>query len=121
VKPTKEELAEERAFQDRLELAALESLTHLSVEDLGHWNLRSYAFKNLDQHIDRATSDEKPHLERLFLLLLIFKCLNRLLEPPKPKQPESLAPLSSSTANNSASQSNASVNTLANMQGGWQK
>ena len=81
----------ELEFQSRLELSVLESFTRLSVEDLGHWNLRSYVFKNIDAHIGRATSDEKPHLERLFLLLLIFKCLNRLLEPPKPKQPRVLS------------------------------
>jgi hypothetical protein len=78
--------AEERAFQERLENAVLEVLTNGSIptEDLSHWNLRSYAFKNIDEHISRACDEpEKPHLERFFLLLTIYKCLNRLLEPPK--------------------------------------
>jgi hypothetical protein len=79
-------------LQSRLELSVLESLTRLSVEDLGHWNLRSYAFKNIDEHISRACDDEQPHLERFFLLLTIYKCLNRLLEPAKAPVNRELSP-----------------------------
>jgi hypothetical protein len=83
VAATKEEIAAERSFQERLELSVLEALTNLTAEDLSRWDLRSRAFANLDTHIDRATSDEHPHLVRLFLLVTIYKCLNRLLEPAK--------------------------------------
>jgi hypothetical protein len=86
---------EEKAFQERLENAVLEVMTdgRITSDDLSHWNLRSFAFKNIDAHISRACDDdEKPHLERLFLLLMIYKCLNRLLEPGKApaKRPLSL-------------------------------
>jgi hypothetical protein len=87
--------AEERAFQERLELAVLDVLTNGSIptEDLSHWNLRSYAFKNIDEHISRACDGpEKPNLERFFLLLTMYKCLNRLLEPPKAPVKRQLSP-----------------------------
>jgi hypothetical protein len=86
--------AEERAFQERLENAVLDVLTSGSIptEDLCHWSLRSFAFKNIDAHISRACDDEQPHLERLFLLLMIYKCLNRLLEPEKAPVKRQLSP-----------------------------
>jgi hypothetical protein len=85
---------EEKAFQERLELAVLDVLTNGSIptEDLSHWNLRSFAFKNIDAHISRACDDDKPHLERFFLLLTIWKALNRLLEPPKAPVKRQLSP-----------------------------
>jgi hypothetical protein len=83
---------EELEFQSRLEMAVLESLVSLPIEDLNRWNFRARAFANLDAHISRATADEQPCMERLFLLLVVWKCLNRLLEPTKSAVKRELSP-----------------------------
>lgn len=91
---TKEELAAEQAFHDRLIAALLEPLTKpdgLTTADLAKWTYRAALMADIDAGIDRiiGASDEKPLVARLVLCLITWKCLNRLLEPtvaaPKPK------------------------------------
>jgi hypothetical protein len=85
---------EEKSFQDRLENAVLDVMTsdRITSDDLSRWNLRSFAFKNIDAHISRACDDEQAHPERFFLLLTIYKCMQRLLEPAKAPVKRALSP-----------------------------
>jgi hypothetical protein len=91
--PTKEEIAEETAFHNRLIEALLEPLTSgsISTSDLAKWNYRAAVMQDIEVHLDRivGASDEKPLLARFILCLTIWKALQRLLEPtvaaPKPK------------------------------------
>src|SRR5258708_21702567 len=84
-----------KAFQERLDNAVLDVMTdgRITSDDLSSWNLRSFAFQNIDAHISRACDDpEKPHLERFFLVLTIYKCMQRLLEPAKAPVKRPLSP-----------------------------
>lgn len=78
---TKEEIAAENEFQERLLLAVLDPLTSLPLRDLQHWHFRQSIFTHLDKHIDTVIecSRGRENVARHHLILMLFKIVNRLL------------------------------------------